>query len=94
VVSLALNGEPTHLRRLVERLQARMPGVPVLLGLWLAQNGQSERVARAQAGATNATGQVASLREAIEAVLAAVQADIAGAPEAGAAARAPEPAEA
>jgi len=94
VVSLALNGEPTHLRRLVERLQARMPGVPVLLGLWLAQNGQSERVGRAQAGATNATGQVASLREAIEAVLAAVQADIAGAPEAGAAARAPEPAEA
>ncbi len=94
VVSLALTGEPTHLRRLVGRLQERMPGVPVLLGLWLAQNGQSERVARAKVGATDAAGQVASLREAIEAVLAAVQADIAAAPEADRAARAPEPAEA
>ncbi|MCJ2140644.1 AI-2E family transporter [Methylobacterium sp. E-066] len=94
VVSLALTGEPTHLRRLVGRLQERMPGVPVLLGLWLAQNGQSERVAHAKEGATNAAGQVASLREAIEAVLAAVQADIAAAPEAGKTARTPEPAEA
>lgn len=96
VVSLALNGEPTHLRRLVGRLQARMPGVPVLLGLWLAQNGQSDRVARVPDGSTEASGQVASLREALEAVLAAVQADIAGtaAPAAGAEARLPEPAEA
>jgi predicted PurR-regulated permease PerM len=94
VVSLALNGEPTHLRRLVRRLQDRMPGVPVLLGLWLAQNGQSDKVARAKDGATAATDQVASLREAIEAVLAAVQADIAAVPETGAAARKPEPADA
>ncbi|KNY22358.1 AI-2E family transporter [Methylobacterium sp. ARG-1] len=93
VVSLALNGEPTHLRRLVQRLQDRMPGVPVLLGLWLAQNGQSDKVARAKDGATAATDQVASLREAIEAVLGAVQADIAAVPETGAA-RKPEPADA
>ena len=45
-------------------------------------------------GATAATDQVASLREAIEAVLAAVQADIAAVPETGAAARKPEPADA
>ncbi|MCJ2124674.1 AI-2E family transporter [Methylobacterium sp. J-077] len=94
VVSLALSGEPTHLRRLVGRLQERMQGVPVLLGLWLAQNGQSDRVARAPEGSTAASGQVASLREALEAVLAAVQADIAARSGVGAAARMPEPAEA
>jgi predicted PurR-regulated permease PerM len=94
VVSLALSGEPTHLRRLVQRLQGRMPDVPVLLGLWLAQNGQSDKVAHAKDGAAAATEQVASLREAIEAVLAAVQADIAAVSETSEAARKPEPADA
>ena len=94
VVSLVLNGEPTHLRRLIARLKERMPGVPVLLGLWLAQNGRSDEPARPNASAPEASAQAASLREAIEAVLAAVQADIASGqgPEVGAAERQPEPA--
>lgn len=45
VVSLALDGEPTHLRRLIRRLRGRVPGVPVLLGLWLAQDGGANRLA-------------------------------------------------
>jgi predicted PurR-regulated permease PerM len=73
VVSLALNGEPTHLRRLIRRLKGRMPGVPILLGLWLAQGGGPDRAARETQRSPDADGQVGSLREAVEAVLAAAQ---------------------
>ena len=73
VVSLALDGEPTHLRRLVRRLKGRMPGVPILLGLWLRQDGGPDRAAGGRERAAEADGQVGSLREAIEAVLAAAQ---------------------
>ncbi len=77
VISLALDGEPTHLRRLIRRLKARMPGVPVLLGLWLAQEDD-----RAPSGAERSAGadaQAKSLRAVVEAVLAAAQAPATGA---------------
>ena len=73
VVSLALDGEPTHLRRLIRRLKGRMPGVPVLLSLWLAQGAEADRLAGGPGVAAEADGQAGSLREAVEAVLAVVQ---------------------
>ncbi|MEL6059605.1 MULTISPECIES: AI-2E family transporter [unclassified Methylobacterium] len=80
VVSLALDGEPTHLRRLIRRLKERMPGVPVLLGLWLAQDNDG-----AMSGAKRSAGadaQAGSLRAVVEAVLAAAQEAEAGGDEA------------
>jgi predicted PurR-regulated permease PerM len=74
VVSLALDGEPTHLRRLIRRLRGRMPDVPILIGLWLAQGTEAGRPAGGAGRAAEADGQVGSLREAVEAVLAAAQA--------------------
>ncbi|MDP4003400.1 AI-2E family transporter [Methylobacterium sp. NEAU K] len=96
LVSLALGGEPTHLRRLIRRLKGRMPGVPVVLGLWLTQDDRPDRAARTAGGAMEADGQVGSLREAVEAVLAAAQAEVAPGrvPVAQGAAREPERAEA
>lgn len=34
IVSLAISGEPAHLRRLVDRLRAKVPGVRIAVGLW------------------------------------------------------------
>ncbi|WP_457107312.1 AI-2E family transporter [Methylobacterium sp. P5_C11] len=88
VVSLALDGEPTHLRRLIRRLRDRVPGLPILIGLWLAQDTDSSEstgfVGAARRGA-EADGQVGSLREAVEAVLAAAQVDVTGDAAAGSA---------
>ncbi|MCJ2135720.1 AI-2E family transporter [Methylobacterium sp. J-026] len=97
VVTLAPEGAPTHLRRLVQRLEARMPGVPVLLGLWLAQAGDGATSGAAEP-MTEGDRQAGSLRAMVEAVLAAAQAPDAGAarrPESrDEASRAPAPAEA
>ncbi|MCJ2071251.1 AI-2E family transporter [Methylobacterium sp. J-030] len=71
IISLVLDGEPTHLRRLIRRLKERIPGVPVLLGLWLARDDN-----RAASGAQRSAGadmQAGSLRAVVEAVLAAAQ---------------------
>ena len=38
VVSLAINGEPTHLRRLASRLRRRVPDAPLAVGLWQADD--------------------------------------------------------
>ncbi|MEE7451343.1 hypothetical protein MRF4_28170 [Methylobacterium radiotolerans] len=78
VVSLALDGEPTHLRRLIRRLKGRMPGVPILLGLWLAQDSGASRLGGGPGRAAEADAQVGSLREAVEAILAAAQEDAGG----------------
>ncbi|SDN07650.1 Predicted PurR-regulated permease PerM [Methylobacterium phyllostachyos] len=83
VISLALDGEPTHLRRLIRRLKDRMPDVPILLGLWLAQGEAAGRAGRGTERATQAEAQVGSLREAVEAVLAAAQQDPAAPDETG-----------
>ena len=74
VVSLAPEGGAQHLHRLVARLKGQMPGVPILAGLWLAGGEPRGRVQ-----AVGADGQTGSLREAVEAVLAAAQGDAAGA---------------
>ena len=73
VVSLALDGEPTHLHRLIRRLKGRMPDVPILLGLWLAQDAEAARRAGGLGRAADADAQVGSLREAVEVLLAAAQ---------------------
>ncbi|MGV7029991.1 AI-2E family transporter [Methylobacterium symbioticum] len=71
VVSLAIRGEPTHLRRLVRRLEQRMPRIPILVGLW-----QVDDVGGA-AAAVPANQHVSTLRAATEAVMAAVREDAA-----------------
>ncbi|MBE7246929.1 MAG: AI-2E family transporter, partial [Actinomycetospora chiangmaiensis] len=71
VISLALDGEPTHLRRLIRRLKERMPGVPVLLGLWLVRD--DDRAAVSAERAVGADKQAGSLRAVVEAVLDAAQ---------------------
>ncbi|MDP4022371.1 AI-2E family transporter [Methylobacterium sp. NEAU 140] len=76
IVSLAPGGEPRHLRRLVRRLGERMPGVPRLVGLWLDAAGEQGRGAGVEADRW--TG---SLRDTVEAVLAAAQ-DAGGRPPA------------
>jgi predicted PurR-regulated permease PerM len=84
IVSLAIAGEPTHLRRLARRLRQRLPEVPLLVGLW-----QADDVATAPT-AIPAETHVATLRGAVEAVVGMVREE--GAP--GRSARTPEPAEA
>ncbi|WP_375465744.1 AI-2E family transporter [uncultured Methylobacterium sp.] len=70
IVSLAISGEPTHLRRLVGRLRGRMPGVPIVVGLWQIDADEAARTG------IDASGHVTSLRGAVEAVLAAMTAGI------------------
>ncbi len=69
IVSLAIAGEPTHLRRLARRLKRRMPHTPILVGLW-----QVDDVPVA-ATAVPAENHVSTLRAATEAVMAAVRAE-------------------
>lgn len=73
IVSLAINGEPTHLRRLVARLKRRMPGVPVVVGLWQADHETPvDEEARASVGAD---AHVTSLDAAVATVVEAALAD-------------------
>ncbi|WP_019903326.1 AI-2E family transporter [Methylobacterium sp. 77] len=67
IVSLAINGEPTHLRRLVGRLKRRMPDLPIVVGLWQADHEiLSDEGQRAAIGAD---GHVSSLDAGLQAVL-------------------------
>ncbi|TXM71425.1 AI-2E family transporter [Methylobacterium sp. WL12] len=66
IVSLAISGEPAHLRRLVDRLQRRMPDVPVVVGLWQADDDSAGR------GSIPAAEHVSSLGSAVDTVLAHV----------------------
>ncbi|WP_336486135.1 AI-2E family transporter [Methylobacterium nigriterrae] len=75
IISLAISGEPTHLRRLVARLKKRMPRLPIAVGLWRADDeilGDA-----AQQAALGADTHVVSLRSAVEAVLAMARDDAA-----------------
>ena len=73
IVSLAISGEPTHLRRLVGRLKRRMPQVPVVVGLWQADDEiLNDEARRAEIGADK---HVSSLHAAVETVLAAAGSD-------------------
>jgi len=42
VTYLELDGNPAHLRTLLRRLRDRLPGVPVIVGLWRRGDGDSE----------------------------------------------------
>ncbi len=70
VSCLELDGEPAHLRYLIRRLRPRAPHATIITGLWL----QGEAVLREPQAqkALGADRYVASLREAIDASLAAL----------------------
>ncbi|UMY16062.1 AI-2E family transporter [Methylobacterium organophilum] len=81
VVSLAISGEPTHIRRLVARLKQRVPGVPIAVGLWRLDDPiLSDSVRRREIGADEHT---VSLRDTIEVVLAATRSAVGPDTEAG-----------
>ena len=82
VLSLALSGEPTHLRRLVARVRQKLEAVPVVAGLWrLDEPILSDEGLRAKLGADD---HVTSLRDLLETMLATARHD--AAPDAAAAA--------
>lgn len=57
---LEISGNPAHLRYLLERLRARLPGVPTLVGVWpLDDTILSDAAARTQLGADHATSSIA-----------------------------------
>ncbi|KQP51693.1 hypothetical protein ASF39_07885 [Methylobacterium sp. Leaf108] len=72
VVSLAINGEPTHLRRLVTRLRRRMPDIPVAVGVWQADDTLPDEAAKRDIGAD---ANLVSFRTSLEAVAAMAAAD-------------------
>ena len=65
---LEISGSPSHLRYLMQRLKARLPGRPILVGLWPAEDAvlKEDRV-RAVIGADHYTS---SLKAAVDACLA------------------------
>ena len=69
---LESSGSPSMLRYLLRRLRARMPGAPILVGLWQADAAtlEDERL-RAAVGADH---YVTTLRDAVDACVAAAQA--------------------
>ena len=66
---LNISGSPSHLRYLMRRLRRRLPGVPILVGLWPAEDSvlKDERI-RAVIGADYYT---TSLRDAVNACVEA-----------------------
>ncbi|MCP1550499.1 MULTISPECIES: AI-2E family transporter [Methylorubrum] len=68
VISLALSGEPTHLRRLVSRLRQKIDTVPIVAGLWRLDGPMlADDAVQAKLGADD---HVTSLRDLIETILA------------------------
>jgi predicted PurR-regulated permease PerM len=69
---LEISGSPSHLRYLLRRLKQRIPGAPILVGLWPAEDAvlKDERL-RAAIGADYYTS---SLHEAVESCLDAARA--------------------
>ena len=64
---LDIAGSPAHLRYLLQRLKRRLPGAPLLVGLWPAEEAVlTDRTLQSQLGADH---YVTSLREAVEACL-------------------------
>ncbi len=68
---LDITGSPSHLRYLMQRLQRRLPGVPILVGLWPSEDDalRSDRV-RAVIGADYYS---TSLREAVNSCVEAAR---------------------
>ncbi|KQO71930.1 hypothetical protein ASG63_09240 [Methylobacterium sp. Leaf94] len=69
IVSMAISGEPTHLRRLADRLHRKLPGACFVLGLWQADDASLDEATRRRA--VEADIHVSSLKAAVEAVVAA-----------------------
>jgi hypothetical protein len=69
IVSTAISGEPTHLRRLAERLKRKLPQAHTVVGLWQADESGGDEAAKRRAIPANV--HVSSLRGAVEAVVAA-----------------------
>ena len=66
---LDIGGSPSHLRYLIRRLRGKLPGVPILVGLWPAEDSVlKDKQIQGQIGADYYT---TSLREAVEACVAA-----------------------
>jgi hypothetical protein len=64
---LEISGHPAHLRYLLERLKQRLPGIPVLVGLWPLEDAiLKDQTLRREVGADYYTS---SLREAVTACL-------------------------
>lgn len=81
VVSLAISGEPTHLRRMVERLRGKIPDVRVAVGLWRVDDvAPSDEAWRKEIGADI---HLSSLRDAITVVVSSanVENETGAAPE-------------
>jgi hypothetical protein len=77
---LDISGNPAHLRYLLRRLRERLPGMPLLVGLWPAQDPILWDKDRRRA--VGADFYVSTLREAVEACLdTAMQAARPEAPE-------------
>jgi predicted PurR-regulated permease PerM len=68
IVSMAIAGEPTHLRRLAERLRRKLPEAYRVVGLWQADDAPVDEAARSRA--IDADIHVSSLRAAVDAVVA------------------------
>ncbi|GLS71688.1 ABC transporter permease [Methylobacterium tardum] len=68
---LDISGNPAHLRFLLDRLKRKLPGKPILVGLWPAEDMiLTDQALRRQVGADY---YVASLRQAVEACLDVVR---------------------
>jgi hypothetical protein len=75
---LDISGSPAHLRHLIRRLKGKSPGVPVLVGLWPAEDtALSDSQVQRQIGADYFT---TSLRDAVDACVEAAEAASQGAP--------------
>jgi hypothetical protein len=69
---LDISGNPAHLRYLLRRLRKRIPGAPMLVGLWPADDAiLTDAVLRREVGADY---YVTSLREGVDACLGALRA--------------------
>ena len=68
---LDIRGNPSHLRYLVQRLRRRAPGVPILVGVWPAE--EEVLVDGSVRTAIGADYYVTSLREAVDTCVAAAQ---------------------
>jgi hypothetical protein len=68
---LNIRGNPSHLRYLLQRLRRRVPGIPILVELWPADD-ELIRDKKLQA-AVGAGYHVASLREAVDACVAEME---------------------
>jgi hypothetical protein len=70
VAYLDISGNPAHLRYLIRRLQEKLPGKPIVVGLWPMEDAVlSDRFIQNQIGAD---AYVSSLRQAVEACLEVV----------------------